>query len=69
MHGEGGLGAGAHPRASLSEDERQKFTWEAATERPVESLVVVARQATERAEVGMDKVDAMINLLAHGERG
>ncbi|KAL9184808.1 hypothetical protein ACHAXT_002585 [Thalassiosira profunda] len=57
--------------ASLSEEERRKFTWEAATERLVDSSVVTVTQARERAENGMDKTDARIAywLSESGEKG
>ncbi|KAL3826872.1 hypothetical protein ACHAXA_000840 [Cyclostephanos tholiformis] len=44
----------------LTEEERRMFTWEAATERLIESSIVTVRQARERAENGMDKTDARI---------
>ena len=45
---------------SLTDEERRKFTWEAATERLIESSIVTVVQARERAENGMDKTDARI---------
>ena len=45
---------------SLTDEERRKFTWEAATERLIESSIVTVAQARERAENGMDKTDARI---------
>ena len=44
----------------LDEEERRKFTWEAATERLIESSIVTVGQARERSENGMDKTDARI---------
>jgi hypothetical protein len=38
------------------------FTWEAATERLIESSIVTVVQARERAENGMDKTDARIGI-------
>lgn len=46
--------------APLSEEERRKFTWEAANERLMTSSLVTVKQARERAENGMDKTDARI---------
>ena len=45
---------------AMSDEERRKFTWQAATERLVESSIVTVKQARERAENGMDKTDARI---------
>lgn len=45
---------------TMSDEERRKFTWQAATERLVESSIVTVKQARERAENGMDKTDARI---------
>jgi hypothetical protein len=57
--------------APLSESERHKFTWEAATERLISSSWVTLREARERAEKGMDKTDARIAfwLSESGEKG
>ena len=57
--------------APLSEQERHKFTWEAATERLISSWWVRVREARERAENGMDKTDARIAfwLSQSGEKG
>lgn len=57
--------------APLSEEERHKFTWEAATERLIASSLVTVREARERAEKGMDKTDARIAfwLSESGEKG
>ena len=55
----------------LSEEERRKFTWEAATERLMSSSIVAVRQAREWAESGMDRTDARIAywLSESGEKG
>ena len=55
----------------LSEEERHKFTWEAATERLMSSSWVTVREARERSENGMDKTDARIAfwLSQSGEKG
>lgn len=55
----------------LSEEERHKFTWEAATERLIASSCVTLREARDRAENGMDKTDARIAfwLSESGEKG
>ena len=55
----------------LSEEERHKFTWEAATERLISSSLVTFREARERSEKGMDKTDARIAywLSESGEKG
>ena len=55
----------------LSEEERHKFTWEAATDRLIHSSWVTVREARERAEKGMDKTDARIAfwLSESGEKG
>jgi hypothetical protein len=55
----------------LSEEERHKFTWEAATDRLIASSLVTVREARERAEKGMDKTDARIAfwLSESGEKG
>ena len=45
---------------TMPDEERRKFTWQAATERLVESSIVTVKQARERAENGMDKTDARI---------
>ena len=45
---------------TLSDKERRKFTWQAATERLIQSSIVTVKQARERAENGMDKTDARI---------
>ena len=50
----------ANDPAPLSEDERRRFTWEAATERLVESSAVTVGQARERSENGMDRTDERI---------
>ena len=44
----------------LSPEERRIFTWEAATERLMESSLVSIKEARERASNGMDKTDARI---------
>jgi hypothetical protein len=44
----------------LTEDEKRQFTWEAATERLMESSLVTVKEARERAENGMDKTDSRI---------
>lgn len=44
----------------LSTEERRIFTWEAATERLIESSLVSIKDARERASNGMDKTDARI---------
>ena len=44
----------------MSDEERHKFTWQAATGRLIESSIVSVKQARERAENGMDKTDARI---------
>lgn len=55
----------------LSEEERHKFTWEAATDRLISSSCVTLREARERSEKGMDKTDARIAfwLSESGEKG
>ena len=55
----------------LSDEERHKFTWEAATDRLIHSSWVSVREARERAEKGMDKTDARIAfwLSESGEKG
>lgn len=55
----------------LSEEERHKFTWEAATDRLMASSLVTVREARERATNGMDKTDARIAfwLSESGEKG
>lgn len=60
-----------HTPATLSEEERHKFTWEAATERLMDSSQVTVKQARERSENGMDKTDARIAywLSESGEKG
>lgn len=56
---------------TLSEEERRKFTWEAANERLFSSSIVTIEQAREWAESGMDKTDARIAywLSESGEKG
>jgi hypothetical protein len=44
----------------LTENEKRQFTWEAATERLMESSLVTVKEARERAENGMDKTDSRI---------
>jgi|SaaInl74LU_5_DNA_1037368.scaffolds.fasta_scaffold12065_3 hypothetical protein len=44
----------------LSPEERRIFTWEAATERLMESSLVSIKEARDRAANGMDKTDARI---------
>jgi hypothetical protein len=45
----------------LTEEERHKFTWEAATERLIESSCITIKEArARRTENGMDKTDARI---------
>jgi len=44
----------------LSPEERRIFTWEAATERLMESSLVSIKEAHDRAANGMDKTDARI---------
>ena len=44
----------------LTNDERRKFTWEAATERLIESSIITIKEARERTENGMDRTDARI---------
>jgi len=51
----------------LSPEERRIFTWEAATERLIDSSLVSIKEARERATNGMDKTDARIAFfLAEG---
>lgn len=44
----------------LSPEERRIFTWEAATERLIDSSLISIKEARERASNGMDKTDARI---------
>eukprot|EP00574_Skeletonema_japonicum_P012376 CAMPEP_0201720200 /NCGR_PEP_ID=MMETSP0593-20130828/5211_1 /ASSEMBLY_ACC=CAM_ASM_000672 /TAXON_ID=267983 /ORGANISM="Skeletonema japonicum, Strain CCMP2506" /LENGTH=854 /DNA_ID=CAMNT_0048210807 /DNA_START=65 /DNA_END=2629 /DNA_ORIENTATION=- len=44
----------------LSPEERRIFTWEAATERLMDSSLISIKEARERASNGMDKTDARI---------
>lgn len=50
----------ANDPAPLSEEERRRFTWEAATERLVDSSAVTVGQARDRSENGMDRTDERI---------
>jgi hypothetical protein len=50
----------------LSAEERRIFTWEAATERLMESSLVSIKEARERASNGMDKTDERIAYFLAG---
>ena len=52
----------------LSDEERHTFTWDAATERLIESSAVTKREMRERERSGTNKADARIAWI-HFESG